>query len=141
MRTVLVDTGPLVALFDDRDSLHARALREAREVRGAALVAVPVLTEALHFLRDPPSRKRLTAAISRGALQLAGQTSAPLVDQALAWLVRFAEHSPDFADAYLVAWAASDPSMSIWTFDEEFRTVWRTPSGKALRVMFNRRRR
>jgi uncharacterized protein len=134
VKAVLVDTGPLVALLDDRDALHRRALREARQIRVPALVGVPVLTEALHFLRDPLTRSRLAVAFKRGSLQLVGQTSVAHVEAALTWLDRFADRSPDFADAYLVAWAASDSGVSIWTFDTEFRTVWRTASGRSVRL-------
>lgn len=134
MRAVLVDTGPLVALFDAGDSLHPRAVREARRLKSPALVGAPVLTEALHFLRAAVIRKRLQAAFEQGSLQLAAPSEPAHAREALAWLERFADHSPDFADAHLVVWAAGDPKLAVWTFDSEFSTLWRTPAGGRVRL-------
>lgn len=46
----------------------------------------------------------------------------------------YAEHAPDFADAFLVAWHERQRSSSIWTFDQEFRTTWRTLKGQRVRL-------
>ena len=134
MKAVLVDTGPLVALLDGRDRLHRRAAHEARQIRAPALVGIPVLTEVLHLVRDPGLRRRLEAAFERGPLQLVSDSGIALVVAALAWLEHFADHRPDFADAHLVSWAASDRDLSVWTFDREFSTVWRTSSGEPVRL-------
>lgn len=134
MRGVLVDTGPLIGLFDERDALHHRALQEARSLTAPALVGIPVLTEALHFLRETALRARLGAAFERGTLRLVSETEPEGVADALRWMGQYEEHDPDFVDAHLVAWAARDPGLSIWTFDSEFRAVWRTLKGARVRL-------
>lgn len=53
---ILVDTGPLVALFDSRDRHHSRCKALLRELREPLYTTVPVLTEA--FLA-PASRVRV----------------------------------------------------------------------------------
>jgi hypothetical protein len=52
---ILVDTGPLMALFDPRDALHARCRAGLKQLREPLVTTVPVLTETLHIL-DPASR-------------------------------------------------------------------------------------
>ena len=43
---ILVDTGPLVALFDPKDQQHGRCVRMLRGVREPIRTTVPVLTDA-----------------------------------------------------------------------------------------------
>jgi predicted nucleic acid-binding protein len=51
---ILVDTGPLVALFDPRDDAHAETRTLLKSVREPLFTTVPVLTETFHLL-DPCS--------------------------------------------------------------------------------------
>jgi predicted nucleic acid-binding protein len=41
-----------------------------------------------------------------------------------AWLERYQEHRPDFADAVLVHLLATHKRAKVWTFDREFSTIW-----------------
>jgi hypothetical protein len=50
------------------------------------------------------------------------------------WLEKYARHEPDLCDAMLVI-AATREKRSIWTYDGEFRKLWRRPNGKALRLV------
>lgn len=131
MRRILVDTGPLVALCDQRDALHERALEEVAELRLPRLVCLPVLTEAFHLLVTGPQRSRLGESFSRGLFELTSPPGGERVAQrAMVWLDAWEEHDPDFADAYLVAWSELDAELRVWTFDQEFRRVWRTSKGR-----------
>jgi predicted nucleic acid-binding protein len=47
---ILVDTGPLVALFDAKDGQHARCAKTLEGIREPLVTTVPVLTEAFHML-------------------------------------------------------------------------------------------
>jgi hypothetical protein len=47
---ILVGTGPLVALFDPKDSQHGRCVATLKEFREPIRTTVPVLTEAFHML-------------------------------------------------------------------------------------------
>lgn len=48
------------------------------------------------------------------------------------WMTRYAEHGPDWADGCIAVLSGLDPSLSVWTFDEEFRTLWRRPDGSRI---------
>lgn len=133
-RTILVDTGPLVALLDSRDRLHQRAITELAKLSGERRVEVPVLVEAHFFLQAPVLRARLAEAFARGTLVLGESGAADRAAYAFQWLQRYAEHAPDFADGWLVA-AADQEGAAVWTFDSGFKSVWRTLSGKRVKLV------
>src|SRR5438270_10419258 len=68
---ILVDTGPLVALFDPRDRQHRRAVNTLRNLRAPLSSTVAVLTEAFHML-EPQSigSDRLRAFALQGGLAI-----------------------------------------------------------------------
>ena len=49
---MLVDAGPLVALLSVHDSHHRRCKAVFRKLRDPMLTVWPVLTEAMHLLRE-----------------------------------------------------------------------------------------
>lgn len=137
MRRVLVDTGPLVALLDARDRLHPRALSELDRLTGPLWLGLPTLTESCFLLGSAHLRRRLSSLLDREVMQLVGPKDNDVTTRrSMKWLDRYAEHSPDFADAFLVCWAESEPSLAVWTFDREFSTIWRTLGGKKVRLAF-----
>ena len=57
---ILVDTGPLVALFDPRDGQHGLCRAALRELKSPLYTTVPVLVETFHMLTpDSPGSNRL----------------------------------------------------------------------------------
>ena len=128
---ILVDTTPLVALCDRRDSLNARALRDLERLSRLPLVVCePVLTEACFHLAHAAQRARLQDFF--GAFSVSGYTpedEVGLRSDAFAWLQRYAEHEPDWADAYLVCVSGRERGCKVWSYDREFKTIWRRPDG------------
>jgi hypothetical protein len=55
-----------------------------------------------------------------------------LWNETFAWLERYAEHQPDFADGYLAVASARDARCKVWTYDKEFQTLWRRPDGSRI---------
>ena len=53
---ILVDPGPLVALFDPRDNGHPRVGQTLSGLAGDLITTVPALTEAMHLLERPAGR-------------------------------------------------------------------------------------
>jgi hypothetical protein len=67
-----------------------------------------------------------------GAFSVSGYTPKDQIglrNDALAWLLRYAEHEPDWADAFLVCVSAREPGCKVWSYDREFKTIWRRPDG------------
>lgn len=128
---ILLDTGPVVALCDPRDRLNARALRDLdRLAKRTLAVQEPVLTEACFHLPHPVQRDRLERLLVDLAIETHVADDAPAFRSAvLGWLRRYAQHTPDWADACLAVAAGRDRSLRVWTYDDEFRSIWRRPDG------------
>lgn len=128
---ILVDTNVLVALVLRRDALHRRAARDL-EKHAAEELAVPaaVLCETSFLLARREQRARLRELLV--GLRVRPSAEPPWGD-VFAWLERYAEHEPDWADACLVALAGRE--HRVWTYDAEFRTVWRRADGHRVRLV------
>ena len=131
---ILLDTTPLVALCDARDSKHQTAVRHLSSLaREEFAVCDAVLTESCFHLPHPSQRQRLQALLTRLHVQ-----PAPVVQDltfwsdVFDWLARYAEHEPDWADACLAVLSGRDRHLTVWTYDREFRTTWRRPNGTTI---------
>ena len=119
----------LVALADDQDDLHSRAIRDLKRIgRGPFRSTAPVLSECIYLLPDGQLRLRLRSYLKH--LQVAIVEMRPDAWEGIFdWMERYQEHMPDLADAQLVALSALDPSTRVWTYDREFFAVWRRSDG------------
>lgn len=127
---IFVDSNVLVALVDPRDALRSKAAADLSALRVKPLLLTwPVLTESLHFLKTAPARFALEKVIAGFSLRLADERLTPSMQDVLTWMRRYADHRPDFTDAYLVNASLLDKGAKVWTYDSEFRTIWRRPDG------------
>jgi predicted nucleic acid-binding protein len=130
---ILVDTNVVVALVDERDRLHSRAKRDLRKIAGPFGLTSVVISEACFLMPETYLRERLRLLLDRlpiGPIEL----EEPWWSDVFDWLVRYSEHEPDLCDAMLAV-LASRKAYPIWTYDSEFKRLWRRPNGKALRVL------
>ena len=131
---ILIDTGPLVALCDGRDAKHRLAIQQLD-----ALAATPfgtcdaVLTEACFHLPHNSQRQRLRGLLRELDIEpVPSDPGTRFWSDTFEWMERYAEHEPDFADACLAVLSGRDRHTKIWTYDREFRTVWRRLNGTAI---------
>ena len=79
MKSVLVDTGPLVAILTRRDQFHGLCVETLRNFTGPLLSCWPVMTEAAWLLReDTEAMERLLLGASGRFLELAPVTGREL---------------------------------------------------------------
>jgi len=137
---ILLDTAPLVALCDPRDGLNRLALRDLDRVSRQPLVlCAPVLTEACFLLTREMQRERLRRILAELAVRAyRSEDEVRLWSDVFAWMARYREHEPDWADAYLAVVAGTDRRFKLWTYDREFRTTWRRPDGTAIPLVVTR---
>ena len=114
---ILVDTGPLVALFDRFDDAHGRCVETLREIDEPIVTTIPVLTEAFHLLGSAGAgASALMDFIAGGGLQVFFLDDDMLV-RSFELMVQYADAPMDFADASLVATAERLTLNKIFTVD------------------------
>ena len=115
---ILVDTGPLVALFDPKDGQHERCRATLRSLRDPLYTTVSVLTETFHML-SPGSHgsARLRDFIRKGGITL-WFMDAQTIERAFDLMNRYSDHPMDLADASLVAAAEALEIRRIFTLDQ-----------------------
>jgi hypothetical protein len=129
---ILIDTGPLVALVDPRDRLHRTARQHLERLAAPGLTTCEgVIAESCFLLPRPAERRRLQAVLDAfGIAPL--ESGLGMWTEVFAWLMKYAEHDPDWTDGCIAVWSGRDARLKVWTYDREFRTTWRRPNGSAI---------
>ena len=141
--TVLADSGPFVALYNNKDKYHQRALDFFR-VHGAALrlhTTWEVISEVMYFLDFSAQVQAdflewLYAGHQQGLVTIAAFEAAEL--PGIATMMRkYADRPMDLADASLV-WLANKLDVTdIITVDRADFAVYRTEKRCAFRNLFS----
>jgi predicted nucleic acid-binding protein len=131
---ILIDTTPLVALCDARDSKHKTALKQLQALATDQFAAPEaVLTEACFHLPHRSQRLRLRAVLQELHVEPLPVThDRAFWLEVFDWLYKYADHEPDWADACLAVLSGRDKELKVWTYDREFRTKWRRPNGTSI---------
>ena len=139
MRNVLIDAGPLIALFAVDDAHHARYDRIVTEsaVSGLRLVTTwPCVIEASYIL-VAPLRFELLEWVERGGVQVFPFNASDLAVM-LPWMRRYTEkykRDMDLADASLL-WLAHECGLrEIMTVEVKDFARYRLPDGEALALL------
>jgi len=130
---ILVDAGPLVALFDPRDNAHHQVGQTLLQLADDLITTVPVLTEAMHML-TPASRgaralRTFIAQRGLGVWWLSGSTLA----RSFSLMEDYADQPMDLADASLVAAAENLRTTKIFTLDRRDFLTYRAKIGRSSR--------
>lgn len=118
--SVLVDTGPLVALFNSRDKHYDWAVEVFKALRPPVYTCDAVMTEAMFLLRsDSRSVSFLTGLMERNILisDFSVQEQASSIKKLM---TKYADTPMDFADACLVRMSELRSDCSVWTMDSDF---------------------
>ncbi|HEX5763629.1 MAG TPA: PIN domain-containing protein [Solirubrobacterales bacterium] len=122
---VLVDSAPLVAAANRRDSAHQFAAELMTRLRRDALIPVPVLAEVDHILAQRLgsfAARRFLRAVADGIYEVA-YLSAGLMRRAVELDEQYADLGLGFADCTLMA-LAERHELPILTFDfTDFRAT------------------
>lgn len=126
---ILLDTGPVVALFDPKDPSHRRCRGVLEGLREPLVITVPVLTEAFHMLSPArPGANALRDFIGRGGPTVWFFDRAALV-RAFELMEQYADHPMDLADASLIAAAEALRTTRIFTLDRRDFQTYRVRRG------------
>jgi uncharacterized protein len=130
---VILDTGPLVALFKRHDQHHARAVAWFKHNRARLLTTLPVVTEAWHLVA-PSARVTLSAFCAR--LLIVPDLGDDAPQRIHVTLARYADGRMDFADASLVLLAERTKTFALATIDLGDFAAFKFASGKRFRLVF-----
>ena len=126
-RKLLVDAGPLIALYKSTDKYHQRAVAFSKACAATLHTTLPVLTEAAHFL-DDAGKLAMIKTVQREAVLLVEISHADF-DRMGQVIEKFP--GADFADASLVIAAERLDITDIVTVDRTDFGRYRTKSGRA----------
>lgn len=130
---ILLDTGPIVALFDPRDDAHPRVRSTLKGINEPLLTTLPVLTEAFHLL-DPASRgsDALREFVLQGGARVFELSEAAVV-RAFQLMEQYRDHPMDLADASLVVAGEIARTTKVFTLDRKDFTSYRARIGRSTR--------
>lgn len=118
--TVLVDTGPLVALFNTQDRFHEWASVEFRNLKSPAFTCESVLSEAFFVLGHGTQRARaFKESLSRGWIKCEFHLDAQMAG-VLNLMKRYENIPMSLADASLVRLSEMMSDSAIFTLDCDF---------------------
>jgi len=135
---VLIDSGPLIALFDRSDRYHERVKSYLRTFHGTLLTTWPVLTEVSHLL-DFHLQVQLDFLewVARGGVEVYEMAQSDL--PALTEMMRTYTNVPmDLADATLMYVAHREGHRRILSIDSDFDVYRMGRNGGLENVLWGR---
>lgn len=134
MNAIVVDSGPLIALFDASDRYHQSAVGFMHTVDAPLYTNIAVITEVVHLL-DFEVRAQLDFLHwAMQALHVDGRTEHDL-PRIRALIEKYADLPADFADASLIALCERLGTRRVASVDRDF-TIYRDASRKAFDNVF-----
>ena len=125
---MIVDAGPLLALFNPADRHHQACVSFLRGNEVSLVTTWPVLTEVMHLLRySVDAQLRLLSWIDRGGLAIAELEQGCIA--AVAGLIdKYRDRPMDLADASVVQLAVQTGCREVLSIDRDFE-IYRLPDG------------
>ena len=138
MKSVLLDTGVIVALIDRSERLHQSCATAVRDLEAPLVTCEAVIAEACYLLRNlrgAPEAviENVAAAIFQIPFHLSQETTG--VRQILR---KYRDREIDLADACLIRLAEQMETAEILTLDKDFE-VYRWGRNKPFRLLLDRK--
>ena len=134
-RKVVIDSGPLIALFDKDDRYHERAREFIKNFKGELLTNYAVITEATHLLDfSVRAQTDLLQWILDGGISVMEILADDLV-RIMEIMRKYSDLPGDFADATLIALCERFIIKEIASIDKDF-TVYRLKDKQGFKNVF-----
>lgn len=131
---IVLDAGPLIALFDGSDHYHQQAVQFIRDTRQPLVTNPVVLAEACWVLDFSVDAQLDCLRWSHQALRIDNDTGRDL-PRINAIIDKYRDLPADFADASLVALCERLNCYDVASVDSDF-TIYRSASKRAFRNRF-----
>ncbi len=120
MARVIVDTGPLVTLFDKASAYRDWVMAQYRQMHAPVFTCESVISEAVFIMRrDGLNPESLLESIQRGAVRCEFDLASE-IEAMQASFRRYGDQAISIADASLVRMSELEPEGVIFTLDRDF---------------------
>ncbi|MBM9546645.1 PIN domain-containing protein [Leptospira sp. 201903074] len=134
MIKAIIDTGPIVAFFDESDNYCLQCRSFLKNFKGRLYTSLAVVTEVSYLLSD---NKRIQKAfiewIDNNAISILNQDNEQF-SSILFFMDKYADRPMDFADASLMTISETYEIQNIFTLDSDFR-FYKSRKGKSLKII------
>ena len=132
---ILLDTGPIVALFDRSDKFHNVCHDVLKTIKSPVVTTIPVLTEAFYLLSfSSKIQDDLWEFIIQSNMQIYNLEKSRL-KACRESMKKYHDLPMDFADASLVAVAEAENIHTVFTLDHKDFSVYRTKLKKSFKLL------
>lgn len=134
MNKILVDSGPLIALFDSSDKYHSKVIEFIRHNKLPLITTIASITETLHLLDfNRNAQIDFLEWVSRDGVEIQNIENSDF--QRLKDLTeKYRDLPMDFADSCLVLLAEKIGLNTIATIDRDF-TIYRIKGKKKFKTI------
>jgi predicted nucleic acid-binding protein len=132
--SIVVDAGPLIALFDRDDSHHRKAVEFVRGRRDRLITNLPVVTEAVFVLRFSVEAQRDLLWWVHQSLEIDQGTAGDL-PRITALFEKYRDIPADFADVSIVAMAERLDISRVASVDSDF-AIYRMAGNRRFENVF-----
>ncbi len=116
---IIIDTGPIVALFDRDDKYHQRCIEILKGIKEPLITTCPVLTETFYLLNFSPSvQDDFWEFIQRGGLRIE-PLGENIHSRCRELMKKYRDLPMDLADATLVAIGEEMKLTTVFTLDHK----------------------
>ncbi len=134
-KKAVIDSGPLIALFDKDDKYHKKAVKFIKNFDGQLISTLPVITEVCHLLDfNIQTQIDFLTWVKDGALNLTTLSTDDFT-QIIKLTQKYSDIPMDFADASLVVISENLNIRDIISVDKDF-LIYRHRNGKAFLNIF-----
>ena len=132
MKNTIIDSGPLIALFDKNDSYHNRVLSFLKSYDGKLITTWAVITEVTHMLSfNLNIQIDFLKWVQLGGLEVVGITEKDL-EKIINFMEKYTNVPMDLADGSLLVASQNLNIKDIVSIDSDY-DIYRTIKKEALR--------
>ena len=137
MKPWLLDTGPIVAYLDSDDAFHEAAGAALDGFEGEFVTTTAVIAEVMYFVkRRPRGPGQFVDFLEASGIRVQDYCQVSAVKRTVSLMEKYSDTPMDFADASLILLGEDLRLYSICTLDQRGFSVFRTPSGKRFKIVF-----
>lgn len=136
MKKILIDSGPLIALFDASDKHHGSAIEFIRKNKTPLITTIASITETLHLLDfNRNAQIDFLEWVNYGAVEIHNIENSDF-GRIRELTLKYRDLPMDFADSCLVLLAEKLNIQTIATIDRDF-TIYRIKGKKKFKVVLS----